>query len=133
MGKIKLSSKGLGFRCCGTMSSKASKSARRRARKKENKLSKSRGGDEYSEEELEEKLPVDTVIRIYSSLTNVAYDAPWTVEQSEDAGGTGFVVEVSGQRRIMTNAHVVANASFLMVRRLGEAKKFKARVEHISH
>ena len=107
-----------------------SKNARRRAKKKENQKQKHDGPDE---ETLQEKLPVESVIRIYSSLTNVCYDTPWNTEPSEDASGTGFLLEVNGKMRILTNAHVVANASFIMVRGLGEAKKFRAHVEHLSH
>lgn len=115
------------------MLGRKSKSARRRERKKNNKANKD---DFESEDDLRDsrenmdRLPVDTVVKVYANLTDVDYESPWTVMQSEDVTGSGFVIE--GQR-ILTNAHVVANASFCAVRKSGDARKYKAVVQHISY
>ena len=65
--------------------------------------------EEVSSEQLDE-LPLDAVVKVYANLTDVSYESPWTVEQSEDVVGSGFILV--DQKRIITNAHCVANATF---------------------
>jgi S1-C subfamily serine protease len=55
---------------------------------------------------------------------------PWQNKIQRDSTGSGFI---SKDRRILTNAHCVANETFLEVRKHGYATKFAARVHHISH
>jgi S1-C subfamily serine protease len=47
-------------------------------------------------------------------------------------GGSGSGCVIDG-KRILTNAHVVANQTFVQVRRAGEAKKYTAEVEMVAH
>ena len=49
---------------------------------------------------------------------------------SEDSEGQGLVMKPTG---IMTNAHVVADQSLVMVRKHGSAVKYIAEVEHVGH
>jgi len=51
---------------------------------------------------------------------------PWTRTQQATSSGSGFIM--SG-RRIMTNAHVVANAIDIRVRPHGSAKRYAAKVQ----
>lgn len=55
---------------------------------------------------------------------------PW--QFSRQQAGTGSGVVISGQR-ILTNAHVVANATYLTVRKTGDVKKYRATVQFIAH
>ena len=46
---------------------------------------------------------------------------------------TGFVIEPLGKRRILTNAHAVANQVQVKVRKHGSAQKYTARVLAVGH
>lgn len=139
-----------------------SKKARRRANKKkaggnESKNKDFDGSDEdVLDEKLKSKLPIDSVIRVYGTLQQLAcflvvffffwfrvlpsfsrrpsYVEPWVMEAAEDNSGSGFAIEFGGRvlvccvlwfftlpckgkMVVITNAHVVAHVSFLMVRR----------------
>merc|ERR1719436_1888847 len=50
---------------------------------------------------------------------------PWTRTQQSTSSGSGFIID---RRRIMTNAHVVANAIDIRVRPHGSAKRYAAKV-----
>jgi S1-C subfamily serine protease len=66
------------------------------------------------------------------SATSYAHDfsEPWKMLSKESGIGSGCIIE--GQR-ILTNAHVVANHTFIEVRRAGQSQKFTAEVEAVSH
>ena len=49
---------------------------------------------------------------------------------SEDVSGSGFLIS---DNRVITNAHVVANATFIAVRRTGEADKIPVALHAISY
>lgn len=51
---------------------------------------------------------------------------PWTRTQQVQSSGSGFIIS---QNRIMTNAHVVANAIDIRVRPHGSARRFAAKVQ----
>jgi S1-C subfamily serine protease len=92
-----------------------SKNAKRRANKKK-KQQLSDKGDVKSEDDGEAvaealQLPIDSVVKVFATLTAVSYCEPWTIEPPEDVSGSGFVIESGGRKLIVTNAHVVANAS----------------------
>jgi S1-C subfamily serine protease len=55
---------------------------------------------------------------------------PWQKLAVQSSSGTGFLIE--GQR-ILTNAHVVANSKYLQVRKFGDPKLYKAKVEIIGN
>ncbi len=44
-----------------------------------------------------------------------------------------FAQSSKGENWIVTNSHVVADASFVQVRRFGDARKFSAHIKHQSH
>jgi len=71
----------------------------------------------------------DSIVKIYSVFKSPSYDTPWN-SSIRRSNGSGTIIE--GQR-ILTNAHVVANNTFLEVQRNGDTKKYKAKVEFISH
>ena len=55
---------------------------------------------------------------------------PWQNKPHRDSTGSGFAIE---GKRIITNAHVVADTKHCQVRKHGEASKFTATVIGISH
>ncbi|MEX2963334.1 S1C family serine protease [Microbulbifer sp. TYP-18] len=71
-----------------------------------------------------------SIIKIYTTAAAPDYFNPWALLNAKQLSGSGAVI--SGQR-ILTNAHVVANGSFIQVQRHGDAQKFRARVQFVSH
>jgi S1-C subfamily serine protease len=67
-------------------------------------------------------------IRVVSRDINFTY--PWKKQANQSASGTGFYI---GDGRIMTNAHVIAQASFITVQRDGDAEPQSAYVEFVAH
>jgi len=96
-------------------------------REKTRRLRRSKPDDE---DELFAKLPVDAVVKVFANLTDPDYESPWAVLQSEDVSGSGFLIS---DNRVITNAHVVANATFIAVRRTGEADKIPVALHAISY
>ncbi len=72
----------------------------------------------------------DAMVKIYSVQTSPDYDNPWNMLSPQLSSGSGCLI--SGNR-ILTNAHVVGNQTFLQVRLHGKAKKYRARVLAVSH
>lgn len=70
------------------------------------------------------------VVRVYSTYQDPDYECPWQSVAPRGSTGSGVVV---GPRRILTGAHVVANATFVQVQKQSDPKKVTARVVVISH
>lgn len=73
--------------------------------------------------------PPDAVLKIYSTQLTSDYGTPWKAGSSRSVSGSGFVIP---GHRILTNAHVVSDATFIQVRRYGESERVPARVLHVS-
>jgi len=71
-----------------------------------------------------------SVIKIYSVSNQYNYDEPWQMLGQEQSSGSGCIIK---GKRILTNAHVVANNMFIQVRRTGQAKKYTAEVVTVAH
>lgn len=71
-----------------------------------------------------------SIIKIYTTAAAPDYFNPWALLNAQQLSGSGAVI--SG-RRILTNAHVIANGSFIQVQRHGDARKFRAQVQFVSH
>ncbi len=67
-------------------------------------------------------------INVTSSPPN--FNEPWKRTAPTGSSGTGFYI---GNGRIMTNAHVVADATFITVLRDGASKPSPARVKFMGH
>ena len=52
----------------------------------------------------------DSVIKIYTTQAEPDYFTPWRLLTPRQSSGSGAVIE---NNRILTNAHVVANASYV--------------------
>jgi S1-C subfamily serine protease len=71
-----------------------------------------------------------SVFKIQTTASEPSFIEPWKRQPSQQSSGTGFYI---GNRRIMTNAHVVANATYLTVLRDGASKPVPAYVQFIAH
>lgn len=80
--------------------------------------------------EFAERSVRDAVVKIYTVYNRLNYHEPWQSLGQRLTQGSGCVI--SGNR-ILTNAHVVSDQTFIQVRRAGKAKKYTARVEVVSH
>ncbi len=71
----------------------------------------------------------DALVKIYTVSQAYDYQEPWNSKTSR-ASGSGCIIEGN---RILTNAHVVANHTFLEVKRYGTTKRLQAKVLFVSH
>ncbi len=71
-----------------------------------------------------------SVVKIYVTVQRYDYLQPWQVSPPGYGNGSGFLI---GKRRILTNAHVVSDTTFIEVQRDGDARRFPARVAYIAH
>lgn len=70
------------------------------------------------------------VVKIHTTSAPPDYFTPWRLLNAQQSSGSGAVI--SG-RRILTNAHVVADASYIQVQKHGDPRKFLAQVSFVSH
>ena len=70
------------------------------------------------------------VVRIYATTQAADYDCPWQTRTPVNGTGSGVVI---GKNRILTGAHVVANATFIQVQTISDTNKAIAHVKSISH
>ena len=71
-----------------------------------------------------------SVLRIEVATQSPDYRAPWNAGRFGGGIGTGFLI---GKNRILTNAHVVSNASRILINIYGSPKKYPAKVDFIAH
>jgi len=72
----------------------------------------------------------NSVVKVYVVKSEPDYFSPWDSYFPGQSTGSGFVIE---GHRILTNAHVVADQTFLQVRLNGREEKHVARVLFVSH
>ena len=72
----------------------------------------------------------DAVVKIYTVSKSWDYDEPWQMSGQDSWRGSGCIVGVG---RILTNAHVVGNQTFIQVRKAGDPKKYTAQLEKVAH
>jgi S1-C subfamily serine protease len=68
-----------------------------------------------------------SVIQINTFSQQPDWDAPWRFDSVRRSGGSGFVIK---GKRIMSNAHVVAWAKQIIVRRYQDPRPYVAQVEY---
>ncbi|MGV7224802.1 MAG: S1C family serine protease [Nitrospinales bacterium] len=71
-----------------------------------------------------------SMIKIYTSQNNPSYINQWDSDGPDSISGSGVVI---AGNRILTNAHVVTNGTFIQVRAHGKAERFRAKVAAVSH
>ncbi|GAB4140137.1 MAG: S1C family serine protease [Planctomycetota bacterium] len=69
-------------------------------------------------------------MRVYCTYQDPDYESPWQSMAPRSSSGSGVVI---GARRVLTGAHVVANATFLQVQRVQDPGKATARVLCVNH
>ncbi|UDQ96529.1 serine protease [Lentisphaerota bacterium WC36G] len=73
---------------------------------------------------------LDAVIKIFAVTSSPNFFMPWQNYPQSQGTGSGVVIK---DNLILTNAHVVANQSFLMVRKQGNPKRYVAKSVAVCH
>ena len=93
--------------------------------------------DEAVSDEVGRAIPgrhgTEPVVKVYAVHSPVCPLQPWTVKSQEESTGSGFWIEHNGEPCILTNAHVVADATYVEVRKAGDARKYVATRRKVSH
>lgn len=76
------------------------------------------------------ELALDSVVKIFTVSSSPNYFLPWQNKSQRESMGSGFVIP---GKRILTNAHVVADHTFVLVRKHGSPTKYRAEVQAIGH
>ncbi|KAJ0082449.1 hypothetical protein Patl1_11913 [Pistacia atlantica] len=76
------------------------------------------------------ELALDSVVKVFTVSRSPNYFLPWQNKSQRETTGSGFVIH---GKKILTNAHVVADHTFLMVKKHGGSTKYRARVEAVGH
>lgn len=72
----------------------------------------------------------DSIVNIDCSTLEPDYREPWNAGQPGGGSGTGFLI---GKNRFLTNAHVVSNATKLVIRTTSDPEPHPARIVHVAH
>jgi S1-C subfamily serine protease len=75
----------------------------------------------------------EPVVKVYTVHSALSPQMPWTAKAQEESTGSGFSIEHNGERCILTNAHVVSDATYVEVRKAGDARKYVATRRKVSH
>ena len=70
------------------------------------------------------------VVRVYCTYQDPDYESPWQSLAPRGSTGSGVII---GKNRVLTGAHVVANATFLQVQKPSDPDKVVAKILAISH
>ncbi|MDX1490423.1 MAG: serine protease [Pseudohongiellaceae bacterium] len=71
-----------------------------------------------------------SIVKIYTTAAAPDYFTPWRLLTPSQSNGSGSVIEGN---KILTNAHVVANASYVQVQKHNDPTRYTAHVEFVSH
>ncbi|MGH1470473.1 MAG: S1C family serine protease [Cellvibrionaceae bacterium] len=72
----------------------------------------------------------NAVVKIHTTSAAPDYFTPWRLLNPKQGSGSGSVI--SGNR-ILTNAHVIADARYIQVQKNADPKKYLARLKFVSH
>ncbi|KAL0897583.1 hypothetical protein Bca101_081544 [Brassica carinata] len=75
-------------------------------------------------------LALKSVVKVFTVSSKPRLFQPWQISMQNECSGSGFLI--SG-KKIITNAHVVANHTSVKVKKHGSATKYKAKVRMIGH
>ncbi|CAK7326008.1 unnamed protein product [Dovyalis caffra] len=76
------------------------------------------------------ELALDSVVKIFTVASSPNYFLPWQNKSQRETMGSGFVIT---GKKILTNAHVVADHTFVLVRKHGSSTKYRAEVKAVGH
>ena len=71
----------------------------------------------------------ESIVKIFTVSKTPSYGTPWN-SGTRRSHASGAIIEGN---RILTNAHVIANETFIEVKRYGQTKRYEAKVEYVSH
>ena len=72
----------------------------------------------------------EAIVKIFTIRHAADYYTPWSMRGPYSGTGSGCIIK---GKKILTNAHVVSDQTFVQVRRYGESKRYQARVLSVSH
>jgi S1-C subfamily serine protease len=72
----------------------------------------------------------DSVVKIFATRNTIDYKNPWQSRGVQEITGSGCIIQGN---RILTNAHVVNQNTFIQVRRESSQKKYIAKVETVGN
>ena len=72
----------------------------------------------------------DSVVKIFTTSSMIDFFRPWQNKGNSNQVGSGSIIKGN---KILTNAHVVSNHTFVQVKKRNDSKKFTAKVEIIGH
>jgi len=72
----------------------------------------------------------NAVVKIFVTKNKMDYYRPWQSKGIKASGGSGAIIEGN---RILTNAHVVSDQTFIQVKKDADPKKYTARLVAIGH
>jgi len=72
----------------------------------------------------------DSVVKVFATRNTIDYINPWQSKGVQEITGSGCIIQGN---RILTNAHVVNQNTFIQVRRESSQKKYIAKVETIGN
>lgn len=70
------------------------------------------------------------IVKIYTYHDLPDYQSPWSMRGTFASTASGSIIK---GKRILTNAHVVSDETFIQVRRYGQSRRIPARVIAVSH
>ena len=81
--------------------------------------------------------PPNTSRDLYESIVEIEcaslvpdYQQPWNGGRETGGSGTGFMI---APNKFVTNAHVVADNTRLLIKKYGDPEKYAAKLLHIAH
>lgn len=72
----------------------------------------------------------DSVVKVFATRNTIDYANPWQSRGVQEITGSGCIIQGN---RILTNAHVVNQNTFIQVRRESSQKKYIAKVETVGN
>ncbi len=85
--------------------------------------------DVLSPQEQHDNKIKSSIVKIYTVAKRTQYKTPWN-SKTYSSTGSGSIIE---GKRILTNAHVIADNTFIEVKRYGKTKRYEANVISVSH
>lgn len=75
----------------------------------------------------------EPIFKVYSVHSAPNTHMPWTAKTQEESTGSGFAISHEDRLCVLTNAHVVSDASYIELRKAGDAAKYVATRIKTSH
>jgi S1-C subfamily serine protease len=70
------------------------------------------------------------IVRVECASIMPDFRTPWNPGVPSGGSGTAFMI---GENTFLTNAHVVSNANRLIIKKVGDAQPYAARIKYIAH